>query len=273
MRWKPSSPANRVNKGSLPSATGFGSCAFFLCLPPCRMLNGGVACTYTTCSHPPTRYSHLIKGGYSLEASQSGLSCYPPPFAVRPILSAQLPPKPHALAQHGKAARQQAPHNRPFKLPWPLFDCRHSPTSNRSANPMASRQVIPYSKMMGISHSDLQLLVDTEIAAYVTPKLPQDAMGSALPQSWFSERLIEMRAALVPPHDAKIRDGDDETGEVVIKDVIIVVDDGIWVIIAYDPKACTFILAAHDTDQDQVRGVDAVSVGIRGNAVDCFLAA
>ncbi len=82
-----------------------------------------------------------------------------------------------------------------------------------------------------------------------------------------------MQAALVRPHNAKVRDGDDETGEVIIRDVIIVVDDGVWTIVAYDPGAHIFILAAHDADLDRVRGVDAVAVGIRGSAVDCFLAA
>jgi hypothetical protein len=126
---------------------------------------------------------------------------------------------------------------------------------------------------METSHSDLRRRVSEEIDAYVAPGHPQDAVGSALPQSWFLDRLTEMRAALVRPRNAKIRDGDDVTGALVIKDVIIVVDDGVWIIVAYDPEASTFVLAAHDTDVDDVRGVDAVAVGVRGSAIDCFLAA
>jgi hypothetical protein len=135
------------------------------------------------------------------------------------------------------------------------------------------RQIIPYSNFMETSPSDLQQRVSAEIDAYVAPAHPQDAVGSALPQSWFLDRLTEMRAALVRPRTAKMRDGDEVTGAVVIKNVIIVVDDGVWTIVAYDPEACTFVLAAHDTDLDHVRGVDAVAVGVRGSAIDCFLAA
>lgn len=135
------------------------------------------------------------------------------------------------------------------------------------------RQIFPYSKLMETSHSDLQRRVNAEIDAYVAPVHSQDAVGSALPKSWFLDRLTEMRSALVRPRNAKIRDGDDVTGAVVIRDVIIVVDDGVWTIVAYDPEASTFALAAHDTDLDHARGVDAVAVGVRGSAIDCFLAA
>jgi len=82
-----------------------------------------------------------------------------------------------------------------------------------------------------------------------------------------------MRTALVMPRAAKIRDCVEETGELIIVDVMIVADDGEGTIVAYDLQADTFVLASIDPDPDQIRAVDAVSCGVRGSAVDCFLAA
>jgi hypothetical protein len=133
--------------------------------------------------------------------------------------------------------------------------------------------MVLYPQMMEITHSDLLLLVEAEIDSYVAPEHHSEAMGSALPSSWFSDRLAEMRAVLVPPLAAKIRDLDEETGQLVIVDVVIVADDEEGTIVAYDPKADSFVLVARDPDRDQIRAVDYVSCGVRGSAVDCFLAA
>lgn len=126
---------------------------------------------------------------------------------------------------------------------------------------------------MDITHLDLRMKVEAELNAFIVPAHHPEALGLPLPPSWFLDRLVEMRAALVIPHSAKIRDTDEETGTLVIIDVIIVVDDQAGVIVAYDPKADTFVLAVPDPDQDRIRGVNAVSCGVRGRAVDCYLSA
>lgn len=126
---------------------------------------------------------------------------------------------------------------------------------------------------METTHSDLRRKVQEELDAYQVPEPHPEAVGSPLPMSWFTGRLAEMRTALVMPCAAKIRDCAEGTGELVIVDVVIVADDGQGTIIAYDPQADTFVLATTDPDPDQIRSVDAVSCGIRGSAVDCFLAA
>lgn len=175
------------------------------------------------------------------------------------------------LRLSGTTAYAQVRTSKPL---WLVADSCRSPASVRwQATRLHVRSILPYFKMMENLHSELQRRVGAEIEAYIAPVHPQDAAGSALPQSWFADRLTEMRTALVLPYNAKIRDVDDITAEVIIKDVIIVVDDGVWTIVAYDPQARIFILAARDTDSDRFRGVDAVAIGIRGSAIDCFLAA
>lgn len=126
---------------------------------------------------------------------------------------------------------------------------------------------------METPHSKLRQKVLAELDAYEVPEPHPEAMGLSLPPSWFSDRLAEMRTALVMPRAAKIRDGAEGTGELVIVDVVIVADDEQGIIVAYDPQADTFVLATPDPDPDRIRGVDAVSCGVRGNAVDCFLSA
>lgn len=136
---------------------------------------------------------------------------------------------------------------------------------------MASHGAILYPYMMEITHSDLARKVKAELDAFVVPAHHPEALGSALPPSWFSDRLVRMRAALVPPRFARIRDLDEETGQLIIVDVVIVADDEDGIIVAYDPKAGGFVLATPDLDRDQIRGVDIVSCGVRGEVVDCFL--
>jgi hypothetical protein len=126
---------------------------------------------------------------------------------------------------------------------------------------------------METTHSDLLRKVQVELDAYEVPEPHPEVIGSPLPLSWFTGRLAKMRTALVMPRAAKIRDCVKGIGELFIVDVVIVADDGQGTIIAYDPQADTFVLATTDPDPDQIRGVDAVSCGIRGSAVDCFLAA
>lgn len=126
---------------------------------------------------------------------------------------------------------------------------------------------------METPHSQLRQKVLAELDAYEVPEPHPEAMGLPLPPSWFSDRLAEMRTALVMPRAAKIRDGAEGTDELVVIDVVIVADDGQGTIVAYDPQADTFVLATPDPDPDKIRGVDAVSCGIRGSAVDCFLSA
>jgi hypothetical protein len=82
-----------------------------------------------------------------------------------------------------------------------------------------------------------------------------------------------MKAALIPPYPARMRDEDRETGGVIVLDVVIVVDDGQGTLVAYDPRQDAFVLTASDKDPDQSRAVGKVSAGVRGSSVDCFLSA
>ncbi len=130
-----------------------------------------------------------------------------------------------------------------------------------------------YTNAMETIHLELRQKVQAELDAFEAPQVHSQAIGLPLPPSWFSERLAEMRIALVMPHTAKIRDCVEGTGEIVIVDVVVVADDGEGTIVAYDPRADTFVLATADPDPDCSRGVDAVSCGVRGSAVACFLSA
>lgn len=135
------------------------------------------------------------------------------------------------------------------------------------------RRATWYTSAMQMTHIDLWQKVAAELDGYSAPEPHPEAIGSHLPPSWLSGRLAEMRTALVMPRAAKVRDCVEETGELIIVDVMIVADDGEGTIVAYDLQADTFVLASIDPDPDQTRAVDAVSCGVRGSAVDCFLAA
>ncbi|MEG3171734.1 hypothetical protein U1708_05865 [Sphingomonas sp. ZB1N12] len=126
---------------------------------------------------------------------------------------------------------------------------------------------------MEITHAHLQETVKEQIDSYVVPEHHPGAIGSAMPRSWFSDRLDEMRAAVVFPVPVRMHDVDDKTGDLVTLNVLIVVDDKQGTLVAYDPESCDFVLANYALEQGHTRPLEAASTGVRGSAVDCYLAA
>jgi hypothetical protein len=120
---------------------------------------------------------------------------------------------------------------------------------------------------------DLRHRVAADLDAYRVPELSPDALGEALPPEWYAEHLARMRDALVQPSTARIRDSDPATGELVVVDVVIVVDDGAGGLVAYDSATDEYVLVVRDADRDSARSVDIVSCGIRGDVVGCYLSA
>lgn len=121
--------------------------------------------------------------------------------------------------------------------------------------------------------NDLRCRVAFDLDVYRVPEHPENALGAALPPEWYAERLASMKAALVQPTPATIRDADPATGELVVLDVAIVVDDGEGGLVAYDPATYDYVLVVREADRDRSRGVDIVSCGVRGDVVDCYLSA
>lgn len=93
-----------------------------------------------------------------------------------------------------------------------------------------------------------------------------------MPAEWFEAGLAEMRTSLVSPYWIQMRDLDPQTGELVILKVAVVADAGDGTLVAFDPTGeGEFVVAALDPDPVVTRGIDAVSCGFRGDAVECFL--
>jgi hypothetical protein len=93
-----------------------------------------------------------------------------------------------------------------------------------------------------------------------------------LPEAWYLTELAAMRASLVAPFWTQIRDRDPQCGKLVILKVAVVADDGEGYLVAFDPLADGgFVLALREPDPETARGIHAVSCGIRGDAVGCFL--
>lgn len=114
----------------------------------------------------------------------------------------------------------------------------------------------------------LRARVEAEIDAYVY-SLPESAIGNPWPSNKVSRLLNEFRQALVDPYltDVEIRD----TFEQVKLDqgprqrCIVVADNREGYYLLYDPNAHDFFLA------QKVKGI-LISLGVRGDAVGCFLA-
>lgn len=121
---------------------------------------------------------------------------------------------------------------------------------------------------------DLQILARTvrdSLDAYIVPAHGPDALGEPLPAQWFEAGLAEMRLSLVSPYWIGMRDRDPQSGKLVVLTVAVVADAGDDSLVAFDPSADEFVAVMRDLDPDRERRVDAVSCGLRGDAVGCFL--
>jgi hypothetical protein len=125
---------------------------------------------------------------------------------------------------------------------------------------------------MKITPAHLHERVKNELRSYIVPEHHPDAIGSAMPRSWYSERLDHMREALVFPVAVRVHDVDEATGDPVTLNMLIVIDDGQGTLVAYNPARSKLVLANYFLGQDRTRPLEAASTGVRGGAVDCFLA-
>ncbi len=121
----------------------------------------------------------------------------------------------------------------------------------------------------GDGRIDLKPIADQvrdAVDGYVVSEHRPDQLGTPLPPEWFERGLIEMRAALVEPYWAEMRDYDAVSRAVVRRSVVVVADDGDGSLVMFDPGAGgDFALALRE-------GGGIVSCGVRGDAVGCFLA-
>ncbi len=125
---------------------------------------------------------------------------------------------------------------------------------------------------MEVDLARLAKQVNEELDAYVAPVPHPSTLGTPLSEAWYATELAAMRSSLVAPYWTRLRDLDHQSGELVILDVAVVADDGEGYLVALDPIANgEFVLALRDPDPETSRGIDAVSCGVRSDAVGCFL--
>lgn len=102
-----------------------------------------------------------------------------------------------------------------------------------------------------------------------SPPAEHVGFGIELGREWFVDQLNDLKASIVHPFFAEMRD--DFGDGLVVLPVIVVADDSAGTVIAFDPKADEFVLANREVDPVATRSADLVSCGVRGDVVDCFL--
>ena len=110
--------------------------------------------------------------------------------------------------------------------------------------------------------------VEQAIEAYVY-QVPHDAIGRPWSDAAVADGLSQFRASLVEPYWAtvEIRDTFDQVGIATSpqRRCAVVADDGKGMLLLFDPTENSFVLAQ--------RGKTGLSTfGVRGDAVECFLA-
>lgn len=125
---------------------------------------------------------------------------------------------------------------------------------------------------MEVDFESLARQVRDRVDAYAIPEPHPAALGAPLPDAWYAAELSAMKAALVAPYWTKIRDLDPQSGKLAVLSVAVVAEDSDGYLVAFDPlTTAEFVLAYREIDPESARGIDAVSSGVRGDAVDCFL--
>lgn len=112
--------------------------------------------------------------------------------------------------------------------------------------------------------------VAQDIAAYQVP-IVHEGVGVSLGAEWHHRQLAALKAALIAPYAAQMRDERD--GQLAVLSVQVVADDGEGAIVVFDPEADEFVLAVSDPDPVPSRNVNLVSCGVRGELVGCFMSA
>jgi hypothetical protein len=115
--------------------------------------------------------------------------------------------------------------------------------------------------------ANLKTAVETEIARYVY-SCPPDAIGLPWSSEKISSKLAEMRNALVDPYwlNVELRDSFEQIAlpEPVVQRCVVVADDRRGFLLLWDPVKCDFFLAQRSDGLP-------TSIGVRGDAVGCFL--
>ena len=115
----------------------------------------------------------------------------------------------------------------------------------------------------------LRLGVETEIRDYVYEFPDKGMIGNRKPEAWVAEGLAQMRTSLVSPYwvEVEVRDTIDqiEMDIPILRKGAVVADDGKGTVLLFDPVAGEFVLAQHVA-------TGLVTIGVRGDAVGCFLA-
>jgi hypothetical protein len=107
--------------------------------------------------------------------------------------------------------------------------------------------------------------VRDEIDSFGVPAAHPDQLGKPLPPEWYEAGLLEMRAALVEPYSQEVADHHMRPGEVLVRTVVIVADDGDQALLAFDPNPDgDFALVWRPERENGISN-------IRGDAVGCFL--
>jgi hypothetical protein len=114
----------------------------------------------------------------------------------------------------------------------------------------------------------LRAEVEAELAGYIY-EVPDGSIGTPWSAQRVADGLSEMREALVDPYwiNVEVRDTMQQlnTKDPPLRDCIAVADDKKGIILLFDPLEASFVLAQRDS-----QGVS--TIGVRGDAVGCFLA-
>jgi hypothetical protein len=115
---------------------------------------------------------------------------------------------------------------------------------------------------------ELRRIVENEISAYEYT-VTSGAIGRPIPSNRIAAELATMRSALVAPYwaDVDIRDTFEQSSSDIgpRQRCAVVADDGRGSLLLFDPTKNDFLLALR-------RESGLRSVGVRGDAVGCFIA-
>ena len=124
---------------------------------------------------------------------------------------------------------------------------------------------------------EVRRFVESEIESY-RYEVPEGALGRPFPVEWVERQLTEMRAALVEPEWREVMTDDTEAQRMAPgfavrepRRCILVADDRDGFQLYYDPLEGDFTLAQSGGGIPGSRGRPE-TIGVRGDAVGCFMA-
>jgi hypothetical protein len=110
--------------------------------------------------------------------------------------------------------------------------------------------------------------VEEEIDGHVYV-VPDGAIGNPKPMAAIAAGLAQMRVSLVEPYwvEAEVRDTFEQIGMSTPprRQCAVIADDGQGMLLLFDPVEDSFVLAQREK-------TELITIGVRGDAVGCFLA-